>query len=113
MNLSCQASLGSQVTLTRSVAARMHGLLGRRQLEPGEGMMFETSGPIHTFFMRFPIDVLFLDRQKKVVGQRENLKPFRLAWRPGATMVIELPAGTIALTGTRKGDQVEAKEAQE
>jgi len=85
---------------------RMRGLLGRTELPPGEGMLLETPGPIHTCGMRFPIDVLFLNREFVVLGMKESLRPWRFAWTPGARRVLELPAGTIAATGTEEGDRV-------
>jgi len=75
---------------------RMRGLLGRASLEPGEGMLFRPAGSIHMFFMRFPIDAVFCDRELRVLGVEHDLRPWRTAGRRGAKIVIELPAGTAA-----------------
>jgi uncharacterized protein len=76
--------------------ARMRGLLGRTELPRGEGILLRPCGSIHTFFMRFPIDVVFVDREGKVVGVERDLKPWRTARRRGAKAVLELTAGAAA-----------------
>jgi uncharacterized membrane protein (UPF0127 family) len=73
--------------------ARMRGLLGRASLPPGEGILLKPAGSVHTFFMRFPIDVVFLDGELAVVGVEPSLRPWRLAGRRGAKSVVELAAG--------------------
>lgn len=85
---------------------RMVGLLGRASLAPGDGLVLEPCAMIHTCFMRFPIDVLFLDRGGKVVRAVDTLKPFRLAWGWGARTTVELPAGTLKAAGIRAGEEV-------
>jgi uncharacterized protein len=75
---------------------RMRGLLGRASLAPDEGMLFRPAGSIHMFFMRFPIDAVFCDGELRVVGVERGLKPWRMARRPGAKVVIELAAGAAA-----------------
>jgi uncharacterized protein len=72
---------------------RMKGLLGRSGLDEGEGMLFRPAGSIHMFFMRFPIDAVFCDRDLVVVGVEHDLKPWKTARRKGAKVVIELAAG--------------------
>src|SRR5436309_12284875 len=72
---------------------RMRGLLGRARLEPGEGMLFRPAGSIHMFFMRFPIDAIFCDRELEVIAVERNLRPWRTAGRKGAKVVIEVAAG--------------------
>jgi uncharacterized membrane protein (UPF0127 family) len=87
--------------------ARMKGLLGRSGLEAGEGIHIEPCNSIHTFFMRFAIDVLFLDREGKVLRAFEALPPWRVTRvYARARSVVELPPGTLAATGTYEGDQV-------
>ena len=89
------------------VGERMKGLLGRDGLEPGEGLHIDPCSGIHTFFMRFPIDVLFLDGSGKVVRAFEALPPWRMTrMYASARSVVELPAGTLAATGTYEGDRV-------
>ena len=83
---------------------RMRGLLGRRTLPQGEGILLKPAGAIHTFFMRFAIDVVFLDRDLTVVGVTPALAPWRTAVRSGATAVLELPAGEAERRQLRVGE---------
>jgi uncharacterized membrane protein (UPF0127 family) len=84
--------------------SRMKGLLGRSELRPGEGLLLRPASAIHTFFMRFPIDAVFLDRDWRVVGIAGDVAPWRTAGRKGAKAVLELPAGESARRGLRPGD---------
>ena len=74
---------------------RMRGLLGRNGLEPGEGLLIERCFSIHMFFMRFAIDVVFLDRDWRVVKKVADLAPWRMAWCWGAAHTLELAAGAL------------------
>jgi hypothetical protein len=76
-----------------SMFARMRGLMGRASLEPGHGMLIRHTGSIHMFFMRFPIDAVFLDRQMRVKKIVRELRRNRMAASMGARSVLELPAG--------------------
>jgi uncharacterized membrane protein (UPF0127 family) len=87
-----------------SPLSRMKGLLGRSELRPGEGLLLRPASAIHTFFMRFPIDAVFLDRDWRVVGIACDVAPWRTAGRKGAKAVLELPAGESARRGLRPGD---------
>lgn len=84
--------------------ARTRGLLGRSGLEPDGGMLIDSAPPVHTFFMRFPIDVVFLDRDWKVVSIRHRLRPWRVAGARRAVAALELPAGAAEATGVQEGD---------
>jgi uncharacterized membrane protein (UPF0127 family) len=84
--------------------ARSKGLLGRASLEPGEGMLFRPASSIHMFFMRFPIDTVFCDRDLVVLDVVRDLRPWRVAGHKGANVVIELPAG--AAEGVHPGDRL-------
>jgi hypothetical protein len=87
---------------------RMKGLLGRRELPLGEGLLIRPCNSIHMFFMRFPIDALFLDGEGTVVKLFAALPPWRATWiYPRARAVLELPAGVAAATGTVEGDRLE------
>ena len=89
---------------------RLIGLMGRRQLSALTGLWLKPCGSIHTMWMRFSIDVLYLDAANKVLKIKENLKPFRLDFAPrGTVSVIELPAFSVAELGFRVGDTIEAK----
>jgi len=83
---------------------RARGLLGRDGLEAGEGMLIDRAGSVHMFFMRFPIDVVFLDRDLKVVGVRHGLRPWQVAAARRAVAALELPAGAAAEAGIEEGD---------
>ena len=87
---------------------RLKGLLGRKNLNRGEALIIKPCNSIHTFFMRFPIDVLFLDRNNQAVQIIPSLKPFRLTRIYfKANLVIELPSGTINATNTHIGDRLQ------
>jgi uncharacterized membrane protein (UPF0127 family) len=88
-------------------ATRKKGLLGRDRLDAGAGLVIAPCGGVHTFFMRFPIDVLFAARDGRVVKISHGVKPWRLALALSAFCVIELPAGTAADSATRAGDRLE------
>jgi uncharacterized membrane protein (UPF0127 family) len=84
----------------------MRGLLGRSSLPSGQGILLRPAASIHTFFMRFPIDVVFLDDELRVVEIAADLRPWRAAGKRGARAVLELPAGECARRGLAVGDQV-------
>ncbi|MEA2217709.1 MAG: uncharacterized protein QOJ35_335 [Solirubrobacteraceae bacterium] len=83
---------------------RMRGLLGRRGLASEEGLLLRPAGSIHTHFMRFAIDVVFLDRELRVIDVRHAIGPWRMARRRGARAVLELRAGEAQRRGIAVGD---------
>jgi uncharacterized membrane protein (UPF0127 family) len=83
---------------------RMRGLLGRRDLPAGEGVLLRPAGSVHTLFMRFAIDVVFLDRDGCVLRVAEAVPPWRFAGARGARAVLELRAGESARRGIDVGD---------
>jgi uncharacterized membrane protein (UPF0127 family) len=87
---------------------RMRGLLGRASLPGGEGILLRPAASIHTFFMRFPIDAVFLDRELVVVGIERDLPPWRAAARKRASSVLELAAGECSRRELREGDALVA-----
>jgi len=89
-----------------TAAGRARGLLGRDGLEPGEGMLIDRAGSVHMFFMRFPIDVVFLSRDRTVVGVKHRLRPWRVAGARRAVASLELPAGRAAEAGVERGDRL-------
>jgi uncharacterized membrane protein (UPF0127 family) len=95
-----------RVALADSPVSRMRGLLGRDGLEQGEGLLLRPASSIHTFFMRFPIDAVFLDRSLVVVGVHDAIEPWRTAAQRGAKAVLELPAGESSRRGLAVGDQL-------
>jgi uncharacterized membrane protein (UPF0127 family) len=106
-NVSKASCLGEQIEVADRSLDRMVGLLGRRTLAAGSGLLIVPSQAIHTFGMAFPIDVAFLDKNYKVLGTRVAVRPNRMTrvfWR--AHSVLEVPAGTLAQTNTVQGDQL-------
>ncbi len=98
--------LASRVEKADRFAARVKGLLGRRYLEPEHGLWIEPCMQIHTFFMRFPIDVVFIDNRQHVLSMRSNVPPWRLSpFLFSARSVLELPAGGLA-GRVRVGDRL-------
>ena len=85
---------------------RMRGLLGRDGLAESEGLLLRPAGSIHTFFMRFPIDAVFLDSDLVVIGTVEHIGPWATASRPGARAVLEVAAGTCERLRVKKGDRL-------
>ena len=82
---------------------RMRGLLGRSSLPAGEGILLRPAASVHTFFMRFPIDVVFLDADGVVVAVRPDVPPWRAVGHRGAKDVVELAAGEAARRGVAVG----------
>lgn len=100
-----QSVLGDRIGVADSTLTRFVGLMGRRSLARGHGLLISPSNGVHTLWMRFSIDVLLLDREHRVLSAYWNLRPFRvtaLKWK--ASAALELPAGTIAASGTQLGD---------
>jgi uncharacterized membrane protein (UPF0127 family) len=85
---------------------RTKGLLGRPSLPEEEGILLRPASSIHMFFMRFAIDVVFLDRELRVLRVAADLGPWRMAAKRGAKAVLELPAGRCARAGVREGDRL-------
>lgn len=86
---------------------RRVGLLKHDGLAPGQGLWIVPCEAIHSFGMKFPIDVVFMNRKKKVLKIRKDMGKRRLSFHLLANSVLELPAGTLEATGTEKGDQLE------
>lgn len=93
-----------------TVIARARGLLGRKSLPSGTGLLIRPSFSIHTLFMRFPIDAVFLDRSGSVVDVVRRLRPWRAATRLRARAVLELPAGEADRVTLRIGERLEHAE---
>jgi uncharacterized protein len=106
-NLTRQTVLGEHVEVAGSGATRRKGLLGRNGLGAGEGLWIVPCESVHTFFMRFPIDLVYLDRKNRVRKVRHAVGPWRISACFTAHSVIELPAGSVRQSGTVKGDVVE------
>jgi uncharacterized membrane protein (UPF0127 family)/Flp pilus assembly protein protease CpaA len=95
------------LSVADTAPSRMKGLLGRRSLDSGEGLLLRPAGSVHTAFMRFPIDVVFLDGDLQVLEVRDSVPPWRAAARRGAKAVLELPAGEARSREIAPGMQLE------
>jgi len=99
--------LATQLTKAHTGATRRKGLLDRKCLLPGEGLWIAPCESVHTFFMQFPIDLVYLDRKLKVKKVRHSVAAWRMSVCLAAHSVLELPAGTAAAARTERGDCVE------
>ena len=101
-------TVGTQITIADTSLSRLLGLAGRRRLDAGCGLLIKPSSGVHTFGMRFPIDVIALDRKLQVVKLWHQLPPFRVTSINLKTHnVLELPPGTISKCGVEVGDRLE------
>jgi uncharacterized protein len=105
-NLTRNSVLAESADVADTSAKRQKGLLGRSSLSPGQGLWIIPCEAVHTCGMRFPIDVLYLDRKKRVRKLRRAMVPWRFSLCLLAHSVLELPAGVIEQTGTEPGDQL-------
>lgn len=99
--------LADRADIANTGAKRRTGLLKHTGLKPGEGLWIAPCEGVHTFGMKFPIDVVFLSRKKLVLKTRPDMGKRRISFSLRAYSVLELPAGTLAETGTVAGDQLE------
>lgn len=99
--------LADRADIAGTSAKRRIGLSKHSGLEPGEGLWIAPCEGVHTFGMKFPIDVIFLSKKKVVLKTRPDMGKRRLALSLRAYSVLELPAGILAQTGTVAGDQLE------
>ena len=106
-NLTRGTMLATQLEKAHTGARRRKGLLGRECLPPGEGLWIAPCESVHTFFMRFPIDLVYLDRKLRVKKVRHSVGAWRMSACFSAHSVLELPAGTALATRTAPGDSVE------
>lgn len=106
VNATRNTTLGHGIVLAVSSRERRTGLLKQDSLEEGSGLWIDPCEGIHTMFMKFPIDVIYVDRANRIRKIRHNLGPWRVSACLVARSVLELPAGTAARTGTKVGDQL-------
>ena len=108
LNLTKKTWLATTVRKADNFLTRLVGLLRRNALGPEEALWLVPSKGVHTVGMRFPIDVIFLDRSNHVIDSVSGLAPYRLSrWRTAAHSVLELPRGAIKKSSTEIGDEVE------
>ncbi len=103
--------LAARLEVANSGPARRKGLLGRKGLAGGEGLWIIPCESVHTFFMRFAIDLVYLDRQNRVKKVRSRVGPWRLSACFSAYSVIELAAGAVHSSHTERGDTLEFEPA--
>lgn len=107
-NIDTGSLVADRVGVAATRAARAVGLLKRTGLEPGEALWIVPSRGVHTWGMRFTIDVLALDERGVVIDRVSNLRPWRIRLpRRGTAGVLELPAGTLDRSGTAVGHRIE------
>lgn len=100
--------LAERVVLANTFFTRLRGLIGRRRLAPAEALWLRPCNGVHTWWMHYAIDVIFLDRELRIVKLVENLRPFRLtAPHRAARSVLEMSAHTISRTRLQVGDKLE------
>jgi hypothetical protein len=95
-----------------SMISRMRGLLGRKELPADEGLLLTPCSSIHMWFMRFPLDVVFLQSDLTILKVKEHVGPWRVVSCSGARSVLELPAGACAEKGLRPGDRLALDELE-
>jgi len=110
LNTTKNTVIAQNAVIADTFLSRMIGLLNRKSFSPDEALVITRCNSIHMLFMRFSIDVIFVDKRDRVVGLVERIKPFRLS--PiffQSQYAIEVSEGVIGLTKTAVGDQVEVK----
>ena len=105
-NQTRQTVLADAAEIADSSAKRRTGLLKHQRLAPGEGLWIVPCESVHTFFMKFPIDLVYLDKRRNVRKVRRAVPPWRLSLCLSAHSVLELPAGRVTETGTAVGDEL-------
>ena len=108
INATRGCALVTQGRVADNYWTRLKGLMGAPPLAPGEGLLISPCSSVHTHFMGFPIDVVYVDAEHEVVGIDADLAPWRFGhFYRRVRYVVELPAGTAARTGTQVGDRLE------
>ena len=112
-NLTRNTVLGDAIDIADTSEKRTTGLLKHTELRPGEGLWIVPCEGVHTFFMRFPLDLVFIDRKHVVRKTVGNVPPWRISLCLPAHSILELPVGTIQSAGTQKGDQLAFESASQ
>ena len=107
VNARNDVTIASDVNLALTRAERRKGLLGRDSLDPSAALVISPCSSIHTMFMRFPIDVIFVTRDGRVVKVCPHVTPWRLVAGWGAYATVELPIGAIDRSAVKAGDRLE------
>lgn len=107
INVTKNTVLAEEARTANNFFTRLVGLLNRKSLNKGEALILVPSRCIHSLFMRFPIDAIFVNREDEVVAVIKNLKPYRITpIYSGASFAIELPLGTIEFSRTAVNDKL-------
>jgi hypothetical protein len=107
VNKTRQTILAENATIAKTPLKRMIGLLNRKAFKPGEALIIRPCNSIHTCFMRFPIDVAFVDANNRITKTIRAMRPFRISGiYLKAVSCLELPAGILEKTSTQSGDLV-------
>jgi uncharacterized protein len=107
MNLTRNTVVAASVEVADSGPKRSKGLLGRKGLDPGTGLWIVPCEAVHTFWMQFPIDLIYLDRELRIKKLRSNVRPWRMSGCLTAHSVLELGVGTIRESQVMPGDKLE------
>ena len=105
-NLTRHTILAEAAAVADTSAKRRTGLLKHARLAPGEGLWIVPCESVHSFFMKFAIDLVYLDRKHTVRKVRRAMRPWRISVCPSAYSILELPVGTIQSSRTEAGDQL-------
>ncbi|RDK01971.1 DUF192 domain-containing protein [Paraburkholderia lacunae] len=105
-------NLGVKVSITETARERMRGLLGHDDLPHDEALLLKRCGSVHTFGMRFPIDVLFLDRQQRIVAIHHSVPRRRMLLDLRASQTLEMPAGMALQFQILPGDTLDFEDIQ-
>ncbi|PIQ88936.1 MAG: hypothetical protein COV72_05695 [Candidatus Omnitrophica bacterium CG11_big_fil_rev_8_21_14_0_20_42_13] len=105
INIAKNTPVAERAEIAENAFSRMKGLLGRKLLNKSCALIIKPTSSIHTFFMKFPIDIAFLDKNNKILKIKHGVMPFRFISCPlGAKITIELPSGTLKASNTEIGD---------
>lgn len=111
LNVTRQTQVAAEVDVADNYFKRLLGLMGKPGLPPQRGLWIVPCKDIHSCFMRFEFDALFVDKANRVVHMEQRMKPWRISkFVKASHAVLELPPGTIEATGTQIGDQLELKQ---
>jgi len=106
VNTTRNTVVASHVADADNPVTRFFGLMGKPPMPEGHGLLITPCSDIHSCWMRFEFDAIFIDKQGKVVDMIEKMKPWRLKFAKGARSVLELNGGVIAQSGTQVGDKL-------
>ena len=112
LNVTRNTQIATRAEVAGSGVKRSKGLLGRKGLEPGGGMWIVPCEAVHTFFMQFALDLIYIDKKNRIRKVRSNVGPWRLSACLSAHSIIELPVGAIRDSQSQPGDIVKFEPAE-